>query len=186
MTDKEQEILSLYLKDLRKKRIIIVLILVCIIIIGVASIKKYVLSSNENVMLDENITNENTISETEKTTKNENIIEKTKESEKEKKEEKQETKETEEEINTEVQIKEIEKENKKADNSNSNNKQEEQKTEKTSSKPSSKDFLFTDGYTMENVTQAAQDYVTSRGYAGECTPIQDNDGVYLGMRVTFY
>ena len=74
MTDKEQEILSLYLKDLRKKRIIIVLILVCIIIIGVASIKKYVLSSNENVMLDENITNENTISETEKTTKNENII----------------------------------------------------------------------------------------------------------------
>ena len=50
MTDKEQEILSLYLKDLRKKRIIIVLILVCIIIIGVASIKKYVLSSNENIM----------------------------------------------------------------------------------------------------------------------------------------
>ena len=95
-------------------------------------------------------------------------------------------KETEKETNTEVQKAEIEKGNKKADNYNSNNKQEEQKTEKTSSKPSSKDFLFTDGYTMENVTQAAQDYLTSSGYAGECTPIQDNDGVYLGMRVTFY
>ena len=81
MTDKEQEILSLYLKDLRKKRIIIVLIVACIIIIGGASIRKYVLSNNENVMLNENVTNENTTNEIENTIKTENIIEKTEESE---------------------------------------------------------------------------------------------------------
>lgn len=183
MTDKEQEILSLYLKDLRKKRIIIVLIVVCVIIIGVASIRKYMMANYENIIVDENIINRNITNEIENTTNNENIIEKTEESENKKQEK---TEETKKETNTEVQKAEIEKGNKNADNSNSNNKQEEQKTEKTSSKPSSKDFLFTDGYTMENVTQAAQDYLTSSGYAGECTPIQDNDGVYLGMRVTFY
>ncbi len=182
MTDKEQEILSLYLKDLRKKRIVIVLIVVCIIIIGGASIRKYVLSNNENVMLnDENVTNENTTNEIEDTIKTENIIEKTEESENKKQEKIEETKE---EISREVQKPKIEKESNKENNSK--NKQEEQKTEKTTSKPSNKDFLFTDGYTMENVTQAAQDYLTSSGYAGECVPIQDNEGVYLGMRVTFY
>ena len=181
MTDKEQEILSLYLKDLRKKRIIIVLIVAYIIIIGGASIRKYVLSNNENVMLNENVTKENTTNEIEDTIKTENIIEKTEESENKKQEKIEETKEK---ISTEVQKPKIEKESNKENNSN--NKQEEQKTEKTTSKPSNKDFLFTDGYTMENVTQAAQDYLTSSGYAGECTPIQDNDGVYLGMRVTFY
>ena len=181
MTDKEQEILSLYLKDLRKKRIIIVLIVAYIIIIGGASIRKYVLSNNENVMLNENVTKENTTNEIEDTIKTENIIEKTEESENKKQEKIEETKEK---ISTEVQKPKIEKESNKENNSN--NKQEEQKTEKTTSKPSNKDFLFTDGYTMENVTQAAQDYLTSSGYAGECVPIQDNEGVYLGMRVTFY
>ena len=181
MTDKEQEILSLYLKDLRKKRIIIVLIVAYIIIIGGASIRKYVLSNNENVMLNENVTKENTTNEIGDTIKTENIIEKTEESENKKQEKIEETKEK---ISTEVQKPKIEKESNKENNSN--NKQEEQKTEKTTSKPSNKDFLFTDGYTMENVTQAAQDYLTSSGYAGECVPIQDNEGVYLGMRVTFY
>ena len=76
MTDKEQEILSLYLKDLRKKKIIIVLILVCIIIIGVASIRKYMMASYENIIVDENIINRNITNEIENTTNNENIIEK--------------------------------------------------------------------------------------------------------------
>lgn len=68
---------------------------------------------------------------------------------------------------------------------NSNEKPKEQ-VQQISSKPNNKDFLFTEGYTMENVAQAAQDYLSSSGYAGECTPIKDSDGVYLGMRVTFY
>ncbi len=39
---------------------------------------------------------------------------------------------------------------------------------------------------MENVTQAAQEYLKSYDFSGECVPIQDDDGVYLGMRVIFY
>lgn len=57
---------------------------------------------------------------------------------------------------------------------------------KTSLKPPNKDFLFTDGYTMDNVTEAAQNYLSSSGYSGECVPIKDDEGVYLGMRVNFY
>ena len=56
----------------------------------------------------------------------------------------------------------------------------------TKAKPTNKDFLFTDGYTMENVTQAAQRYLKSFNARGECVPIKDNEGVYLGMRVIFY
>ena len=41
MTEKEQEILALYLKDLQKKRLIIAFIIICVIIIGGASAKKY-------------------------------------------------------------------------------------------------------------------------------------------------
>lgn len=69
---------------------------------------------------------------------------------------------------------------------NNSNENKEEKAKQVSSKPVNKDFLFTDGYTMENVTQAAQDYLTTSGHAGECTPIKDNEGIYLGMRVTFY
>lgn len=70
--------------------------------------------------------------------------------------------------------------------SNNSDEKKEEKSQQVSSKPQNKDFLFTDGYTMENVTQAAQDYLSSSGCAGECTPIKDNEGIYLGMRVTFY
>ena len=53
-------------------------------------------------------------------------------------------------------------------------------------KPSSKYFLFTEGYTMEDVSEAAQNYLKSSGYAGECVPLQDSEGVYIGMKVIFY
>ena len=39
---------------------------------------------------------------------------------------------------------------------------------------------------MENVTQAAQEYLKSSGYAGECVPLKDDEGVYYGMRVIFH
>lgn len=73
--------------------------------------------------------------------------------------------------------------NEKVDSKNESN---ENKEKSTNVKPSNKDFLFTDGYTMENVTQAAQEYLKSFNASGECIPIKDNDGVYLGMRVIFY
>lgn len=144
MTEKEQEILDLYLKDLQKKRLIIALIIICVIIIGGASAKKYLTQNNVDVVSDENITQENVVNDVSNNTKAENEAQKTEE------------------------------------------KKEETKTEQVSSKPANKDFLFTDGYTMENVTQAAQDYLKSSGHAGECIPIKDNEGIYLGMRVIFY
>ena len=49
------------------------------------------------------------------------------------------------------------KENNKTDTTN----KEKEKEKKTSEKPANKDFLFTEGYTMDNVTQAAQDYLKS-------------------------
>ena len=63
---------------------------------------------------------------------------------------------------------------------------ENKKDKSKKDKPSSKDFLFTDGYTMENVSQAAQEYLKSSGYSGECVPLKDSEGVYYGMRVIFH
>lgn len=78
---------------------------------------------------------------------------------------------------------------KKEDTTKKDNKKKET-TEKittnTTEKPKNKDFLFSDGYTMDNVTQAAQSYLKSFNWNGECIPIKDSEGVYLGMRVIFY
>lgn len=181
MTEKEQEILDLYLKDLRKKRLIIVFIIVCVIIIGGASAKKYLIQNNVDIVSNENITQENVVNDVSNNTKVENVTQKTEE----KKEKIKNEITTKKEESTEVQKTEVKEETTKQE-SNSSNKQPETKTEQVSSKPANKNFLFTDGYTMENVTQAAQDYLKSSGHAGECTPIKDDEGIYLGMRVTFY
>ncbi len=73
-------------------------------------------------------------------------------------------------------------------NNNSNNKSSSNSKKNTNqkNKPPNKDFLFTDGYNMNNVSQAAYEYLNSSGFAGECRPIKDDDGIYLGMRVIFY
>lgn len=181
MTEKEQEILDLYLKDLQKKRLIIAFIIICVIIIGGAFAKKYLTQNNVDVVSDENITQENVVNDVSNNTKAENEAQKTEE----KKEKTKDETTTKKEESTEIQKMEVKEETPKQE-SKSSNKQPETKTEQISSKPTNKDFLFTDGYTMENVTQAAQDYLKSSGYAGECIPIKDNEGIYLGMRVTFY
>lgn len=85
------------------------------------------------------------------------------------------------EENTKQETKENTKENTQTTTASNENKEKN-----TKEKPTNKDFLFTDGYTMDNVTQAAQDYLNSYDFSGECIPIKDNEGVYLGMRVTFY
>lgn len=48
-----------------------------------------------------------------------------------------------------------------------------------------KDFLFKDGYTMENVTDAAYAYLKASGKAGSCIPLKNDEGIYIGMRVVF-
>lgn len=45
--------------------------------------------------------------------------------------------------------------------------------------------MFSDGYTMENVTEACGSVLRSSGRSGMCSPIQDNDGIYLGMRLDY-
>lgn len=61
------------------------------------------------------------------------------------------------------------------------------KKKKTSSSSyKSKDFLFEDGYTMANVSDVATDYLRKSGKAGECVPLKDADGIYIGMRVIIY
>ena len=67
-----------------------------------------------------------------------------------------------------------------------NNIQEETEVETNPKIPTNKDFLFVEGYTLENVSQVAQDYLNSFNASGECIPLQDEDGVYLGIRVVFY
>lgn len=65
------------------------------------------------------------------------------------------------------------------------------KTQSSSSKKKSKkkypnkDFLFKDGYTMDNVTDAAYKYLKESGQPGRCVPLKDSEGVYYGMRVEF-
>ncbi len=177
MTDKDQEILNLYLKNLRRKKIIIGFILIIIVTISCVYIRMYMMTNNEDIMVNENTTQDNTVNENNDIIKSENIIENSVESiEQSVIEELVETEEENIEIGKSEEIKQ-------ENDSSSDNKQEEITN---STKANNKDFLFTDGYTMENVTQAAQDYLTSSGYAGECIPIQDSDGVYLGMRVIFY
>lgn len=59
-------------------------------------------------------------------------------------------------------------------------------TKKEKATYTSKDFLFKDGYTMANVSDAAIDYLKKSGKAGECVPLKDKDGIYIGMRVIIY
>lgn len=87
MTEKEQEILGLYLKDLRKKRLIIVFIIVCVIIIGGASAKKYLIQNNVDIVSNENITQENVVNDVSNNTKVENVTQKTEEKKEETKDE---------------------------------------------------------------------------------------------------
>ena len=52
--------------------------------------------------------------------------------------------------------------------------------------PETRYFYFSDGYTMDNVASACQAALNSSGRSGSCTPIQDSDGIYLGMRLDLY
>ena len=54
-------------------------------------------------------------------------------------------------------------------------------------KPSyqTKDYLFSDGYDMNTAPAACQADLLNSGRSGSCIPIQDENGIYLGMRLTF-
>lgn len=186
MNEQDEKILKLYLKDLRRKKIFLFAFIIIFIVVMAfyGFYTKYKQSSNDidasiqeeskTNIINENITKEENISNignntVENNVENQNKVEEQKEEIKPDTNEEKEQQKTLEESETQVTT------------SSSNNNEE-----KTKEKPANKDFLFTDGYTMDNVTQIAQDYLKSYDFSGECVPIKDNEGVYLGMRVTFY
>lgn len=85
--------------------------------------------------------------------------------------------------------------NNKGDNKetsvSSENKNESQKGSSNTNKSESsnknekivKYFMFSDGYTMLNVTEACTSELKKYNRAGICVPIQDEEGIYLGMKL---
>lgn len=178
MNEQEIILLNRYLKYIRQRRICLcsIIILIAIGIIFYNLCNKDNFDKVENTIEDKNeinIINESNISFEENTP--DKIVEENQE-------------EFENKITNENIISESKEETSKSEGTKEisiPNKQKENK-KKQEGKPANKDFLFTDGYTMENVTQAAQEYLKSYNCSGECVPIKDNEGVYLGMRVIFY
>jgi len=178
MNEQEQELIKRYLRYVKKKRIIIFSIIFLFISAGIIFfiINLNKLPLNNETIYQEEI-NENTVEESVTNNISNTISENKDEVNVEKKEET--TTETKPVVEKPKEVVETSK-----PNTTTSSKKEEVKQEKA--KPSNKDFLFTDGYTMDNVTDAARDYLKSSGYAGECIPLQDNEGIYIGMRVIFY
>lgn len=178
MNEQELQLIDKYLRYVRKRRIIILFIVLLIISAGILLFKirfNNINSVEENIVSEEileNLDNEiltNNISNSISNSTNE-IQEK-------------ETKDSEDNHTQALQENEKSVEIAKPKEVISSERKED---DKPKTKPSNKDFLFTDGYTMENVTSAAHEYLKSSGYAGECIPLKDNEGIYIGMRVIFY
>lgn len=186
MNEQDEKLLELYLEDAKKKKIffliLIVFLITSILLYGIYAKYKQSLNDIDSFLQENdeiNIINENRTDE-EVTSNIESIMIK------------ENTEKVEETTKDNANIV-VKKENKKQEtrdnpkeNLQTTTASNENKEKNTKEKPTNKDFLFTDGYTMENVTQAAQDYLKSYDCSGECIPIKDNEGVYLGMRVIFY
>ena len=56
-------------------------------------------------------------------------------------------------------------------------------TNNQTSKKIVKYFLFEDGYTMANVSEACASELKKTNRTGMCSPIQDEKGIYLGMKL---
>lgn len=176
MNKEEEKMLNQYLEYLKKKRIIISSLIFVIVIISFIAYKQYIKSnsnlpiSNEIAEENQQVNNEKDIIIIQNEIVQENVIDNTmldsiqEES-------------TEIEKNETKEIESVKEENTPSATTIQTNNSE---------KPSDKYFLFTDGYTMENVSEVAQNYLKSSGYVGECVPLKDSEGVYIGMKVIFY
>ena len=191
MDENDKKLLQLYKKDIRKKRIIVFLLI--LIFIGGCSLYYFYIDLKQSTKESNSDNKEITSNSIElKDTNEEMNINVTNESKTKKTDENKITEATVNKVETEEINKQTNKDtnvDKKEDTTKKDNKKKES-TEKittnTTEKPKNKDFLFSDGYTMDNVTQAAQSYLKSFNWSGECIPIKDSEGVYLGMRVIFY
>lgn len=52
--------------------------------------------------------------------------------------------------------------------------------------PADRDFLFSQGYNMDSVSAACSQALFQANAPGACVPLQSADGLYIGMRLTFY
>lgn len=48
----------------------------------------------------------------------------------------------------------------------------------------SKDYLFSDGYTLQSASDSCQNDLINSGRGGYCVPLKDESGIYKGMRLT--
>lgn len=193
LSEQDEKILELYKNDIRKKKIIIFLL--SLIFIGGISLYYFYININQlpKEKSDNNVENQIKYNIIEENTKDQSINNTTNEEEKTKSEE---NKSSLENVNNEVIIENTQEESKiitdekKKENNIEKENIKKDTTDKTNNnkaeKPKNKDFLFSDGYTMDNVSQATQSYLKSYNWSGECIPIKDKEGVYLGMRVIFY
>ena len=180
MDEQDLQLIERYLRYIRKKRIIIFVIL--FLLISSAGIIFYSFNLNTFSEINENIIQEETIIENQE---NENVTNNLTNTISENTDEVQ--LEESKDISTETKpVVEKPKDVVQTPKPNTTTSSTKKEVEQTKTKPSNKDFLFTDGYTMDNVTDAARDYLKSSGYAGECIPLKDNEGIYIGMRVIFY
>lgn len=184
MNEEDQKLIELYLQDEKKKKIIflIVFIFLSVFLIGISYIKQTTNNDSNNVEnIDINEINSqsenNEIIKNEVTENNEDTISKQEPTTNEKNTQNNEVEQPQQES----------KENKQEKQSPTNTSSTTTKKEETSKiqKTANKDFLFTDGYNMDNVSQAAESYLKSSGYPGKCIPLKDGEGIYIGMRVVF-
>lgn len=184
MNEEDQKLIELYLQDAKKKKIIFLIVFFIVIIIFLYSgyyLKQLKANDNEDANVNTNeITSteqENQVILNETTENNENTISKQKPQTNDNTIQNTEVEKPQEEI----------KEEKKVESTPTKTTSTSTKKEETPKpqKPANKDFLFTDGYNMDNVSQAAENYLKSSGYAGKCIPLKDGEGIYIGMRVIF-
>lgn len=178
MNEQDKQLLIRYLQYRRKMRIIIFLIVFLIVVAILMLLKLKFDKPTDNTIIQGNIieNSENEIVTDNLTNSISTVVDEVKE-------------EKEVETITQTETKPVNKNTEKVVETTkptTNTSSERKEEDKTTNKPANKDFLFIDGYNMDNVTQAAQQYLKSSGYAGECIPLKDNEGVYIGMRVVFY
>ena len=72
---------------------------------------------------------------------------------------------------------------KEEQNSQTPKQEETTKNDNNTSEKIVKYFLFSDGYTMLNVSDACAAELKKINRTGMCSPIQDENGIYLGMKL---
>ena len=74
-------------------------------------------------------------------------------------------------------------EQKESNNTNTTNNTKQPENKPKNDSKITKYFLFSDGYTMNNVVDACASELKRLNRAGRCIPLTDSAGIYLGMKL---